>query len=56
MEEKIFRSYYTTKKNGTGLGLFFCKEAMKKHMGDIKCESKYGLYTKFTLFFPKTYK
>lgn len=53
MEEKIFRSYYTTKKNGTGLGLFFCKEAMKKHMGDIKCESKYGLYTKFTLFFPK---
>ena len=55
-EEKIFRSYYSTKRNGTGLGLYFCKQAMKKHKGDIKCESRYGVYTRFVLFFPKISK
>ncbi|KIE04256.1 hypothetical protein NF27_IP00240 [Candidatus Jidaibacter acanthamoeba] len=53
MEEVIFRSYYTTKRNGAGLGLYFCNQAMKKHEGDIKCESKHGVYTKFILYFPK---
>jgi signal transduction histidine kinase len=48
----IFDGFYTTKSNGTGLGMFFCKKVMLKFKGDIVCESQLGQYTKFKLIFP----
>lgn len=48
----IFKSFYSTKASGTGLGMFFCKQVMLKFRGDILCESQLGRYTRFKLIFP----
>lgn len=49
----IFDSFFTTKnrEKHAGVGLAFCKQTMQSFGGDITCESKNGLYTKFTLTF-----
>lgn len=50
---KLFDDFYTSgKKEGTGLGLVFCKRNMKLFGGDIICESKVKEWTKFSLLFP----
>ncbi len=36
--EKLFNPYYTTKKDGNGLGLAICKKIMKEHNGEICAE------------------
>ena len=48
---KIFDRTYTGEHHGTGLGLAFCKIAMERMGGRIKCESNYLQYTKFILLF-----
>lgn len=48
----IFEPFYTTKKEtakSIGLGLYFCKMALKKMGAKIKCESIFGEYTQFTI-------
>ncbi|GAA1378749.1 sensor histidine kinase [Peribacillus frigoritolerans] len=35
----IFEPFITTKKRGTGLGLFVCKEIVLKHQGTLSCHS-----------------
>ena len=40
------------KRDGTGLGLAFCRRAMRGFGGDISCQSEHGLFTAFTLTFP----
>ena len=55
--EKLFEDFYTSgKKDGTGLGLAFCKRNMITFGGDIICESKVGKWTKFSLLFPRISK
>lgn len=50
---KLFEPFQTSGKiGGTGLGLSYCKRAMKSFGGDIHCESKIGAYTEFVLRFP----
>jgi len=49
---KIFTPFYTTKENGTGLGLPICKKIMEAHGGDIKIFSENN-QTKIQLFFKK---
>ncbi|SIO95295.1 ATP-binding response regulator [Vibrio spartinae] len=50
---RIFDEFFTyQKKGGSGLGLSYCKRAMKLFGGDIQCQSVYGEYTRFTLTFP----
>jgi CheY-like chemotaxis protein len=50
---KLFDDFYTAgKKEGTGLGLAFCKRNMLMFGGDIICESEWGKWTKFSLLFP----
>jgi signal transduction histidine kinase len=51
--EKIFKSFYSTTPEGTGLGLFYCKQIMESLGGSIVCDSKLGYYTRFILTFPK---
>lgn len=49
----LFKSYFTTKKNGTGIGLSYCKKTMEYFDGTLTCNSIYGEYMEFTLSFPK---
>ena len=48
----IFEECFTTKKNGTGLGLFMVKQVIESQGGTIKVDSKPGEGTVFTLSLP----
>lgn len=49
---KIFEPYYTTKENGTGLGLTLSYKIVKEHGGDITVRSKQGSGSQFTVTLP----
>jgi signal transduction histidine kinase len=51
--EKIFDSLYSTKVNGTGLGLTVSKSIVEEHGGTIEVESQENQGTKFTIRLPK---
>ena len=51
--DNFYKGYFTTKINGTGIGLAFCKNTMKNFGGDIIYNSVYGEYIEFILVFPK---
>lgn len=50
--DKIFTPFFTTKKEGIGLGLVICKEIVESHKGTIKAQSEKGEGTRFILEFP----
>lgn len=50
--QKIFEPYYTTKANGTGLGLTTVYKIIKEFNGDISVNSKPGMGTIFTITIP----
>lgn len=50
--DKIFNPFYTTKMDGTGLGLGVCKAIMYRHQGSIKVKSKVDEGTTFLIAFP----
>jgi len=52
--ENLFKPFYTTKPEGTGLGLPTVKRIIHAHGGKIDVESVVGLGTKFTLRIPVT--
>jgi signal transduction histidine kinase len=49
---RIFNPFYTTKKNGTGLGMGVAKKVMDAHRGLIELQSKVGAGTEFRLSIP----
>ena len=49
----IFDNLYSKRKGGTGVGLAHCKMVMQSYGGSISCDSVYGVYTTFTLTFPR---
>jgi len=49
---KIFDPYFTTKQQGSGLGLSSVYSIIKRHSGHIEVESELGKGTRFTLFLP----
>lgn len=49
---KIGMPFFTTKKNGTGLGLNACYEIIKNHKGKINVESEIDKGTIFTIVIP----
>ena len=50
--DKIFDPYFSTKQQGSGLGLASCYSIVHKYQGTIEVESELSLGTKFTLTFP----
>jgi PAS domain S-box-containing protein len=49
---KIYDPFFSTKSNGTGLGLTTVYSIIKKHNGHIKVDSKIGTGTTFQIYFP----
>jgi PAS domain S-box-containing protein len=49
---RIFDPYFSTKKNGTGLGLTAAYTIVQKHGGHISVDSQIGTGTSFTIFLP----
>ena len=50
--EKIFEPYFTTKSNGTGLGLTVLFKIIKEHSGDIHVHSQKGEGSEFVISLP----
>lgn len=50
--KKIFEPFYTTKDNGTGLGLAVVKSVVELHGGEVAVESELGKGTQFTITLP----
>jgi nitrogen-specific signal transduction histidine kinase len=53
---KIFDPFYTSKSNGTGMGLSVAHGIIREHRGIINVESKEGVGTTFSIYFPVTKK
>jgi len=53
---KVFQAYYTTKKDGHGLGMMVVQRIMRDHGGQIGIESHKGSGTIITLQFPQRYR
>mgnify|MGYP001322979712 CR=1 FL=1 len=49
--DKIFMPFFTSKKNGSGIGLSLSRQIMHLHKGSISVKSKPGEGTTFTLTF-----
>jgi signal transduction histidine kinase/CheY-like chemotaxis protein len=49
-KKKIFDSFFTTKKEGTGLGLSTIQSIVKQYKGFIQVESKLNVGSKFTIY------
>jgi PAS domain S-box-containing protein len=50
---RIFTPFYTTKKDGTGLGLYICKKIIDEHNGLITVTTEAGQGTTFRITLPK---
>jgi len=49
---RIFDPFYSTKERGTGLGLAFAQQVVQEHGGTIRCDSRVGEGTRFTVRLP----
>jgi len=52
VRDKIFNLYFTTKKNGSGIGLAMAYRAMQLHNGSVEYDSMESQGTTFRLRFP----
>lgn len=49
--DKIFVPFFSTRKNGSGIGLSLCKQIMMLHKGQLQVQSKEGEGTAFLMIF-----
>jgi signal transduction histidine kinase len=54
--KKMFAPFFTTKKEGTGLGLALVQQIVTEHGGHVECESVASKGSTFTIFLPLTEK
>lgn len=52
VKANMFKAFFTTKKDGTGLGLLSCRRILDNHKSYMRVETAPGKGTTFTLFFP----
>lgn len=52
MQNSLFRPFKTTKKDGTGIGMFQCKTVVEAHRGKMEVESELGKGSSFRVLFP----
>ncbi len=52
IRQKTVHPFFTTKPNGTGLGLTLTKNIVEEAQGSLHCESEFGRGTVFTFQFP----
>jgi signal transduction histidine kinase len=50
--QAIFEPFYTTRANGTGLGLFICRKLINAMGGEIRVKSRIGKGSTFTITLP----
>jgi signal transduction histidine kinase len=50
--DRIFDGFFTTKSDGTGAGLAFCKRTVQNFDGEISCRSVLGEYAEFVISLP----
>ena len=50
--DKIFKPYFTLKRNGNGIGLAVVKDVVEQHKGEIEVESLTGKGTVMKVIFP----
>ena len=50
--QKIFMPFYSTRENGSGIGLSLARQIMKKHHGEVRVHSTPGKGTTCELYFP----
>jgi signal transduction histidine kinase len=51
-KRRLFEAFYTTKRNGTGLGMMITQEIVKKHGGRMEVESEEGKGTVVSVYLP----
>jgi two-component system NtrC family sensor kinase len=51
--ERIFDPFYTTKTEGTGLGLSVCYGIVQRHGGEIEVDSEIGVGTTLKIRLPE---
>lgn len=49
--DKVFIPFFTTKQDGSGIGLSLCRQIMRAHRGSISVRSQPEVRTVFTLRF-----
>jgi CheY-like chemotaxis protein len=54
--DKIYDPYFSTKENGTGLGLTICYSILRKHNGLILAKSRVNYGTSFHMYLPASEK
>ncbi len=50
--KRLFEQFFTTKPQGTGLGLYICRQIVDEHGGELRWESQPGHGTTFTVNLP----
>jgi two-component system, sporulation sensor kinase D len=52
-KKNLYKPFFTSKENGTGLGLISCKKIVEAHGGIIEFESTENKGTTFTITLPQ---